>query len=65
MESNGPRNRRVTASELKKVKKSLKKAIRKERARREVLAKLHKENSDLQFELTRLHNDRNFPFECC
>ncbi len=61
----GPSNRRVTPSDLKKTKKALKKAIRKENKRRDVLRKLHRETEELHGELMRMQNDRNFPFECC
>ncbi len=61
----GPNNRRVTPSDLKKTKKALKKAIRKEHKRRDVLVKLHRETEELHGELMRMQNDRNFPFECC
>lgn len=52
-------------SDLKKTKKALKKALRKERKRRDNLAKLHKENEELSYQLNRMRNERNFPFECC
>lgn len=61
----GPSNRRVSISDLKKTKKALKKAIRKETKRRDNLAKLHKENEELSYQLNRMRNERNFPFECC
>lgn len=61
----GPSNRRVSVSDLKKTKKALKKALRKEQKRRDNLAKLHKENEELSYQLSRMRNERNFPFECC
>lgn len=58
----GPKtNRRVSPSDLKRTKKALKKAIRKERTRRDNLLKLHKVNEILQSELNGLRSDRNFP----
>lgn len=60
-----PRDRRVSVSDLKKTKKALKKALRKETTRRDKLVKLHKENEELSFQLNRMRNERNFPFECC
>lgn len=62
---NGPSNRRVSVSDLKKEKKALKRALRKETARRDKLVKLHKENEELAVQLSRMRNERNFPFECC
>lgn len=58
-------NRRITISDLKRTKQSLKKAIRKETKRRDKLAKLNVENEELYVTLQRLRNERNFPFECC
>jgi seryl-tRNA synthetase len=65
MDNNGPRNRRVTVSELKRTKKSLTKQLRKERKRQEMISKLHKENEELYIQVTRVRDARNNTGECC
>lgn len=60
-----PRDRRVTPSDLKRQKKALTKALRKERKRQEMIGKLRKENDDLSFELSRVRDSRNNTGECC
>ena len=61
----GSSNRRVTVSDLKRTKKSLKKQLRKERARQKVIDKLHKENENLYVEVSRVRDGRNNTGECC
>jgi hypothetical protein len=63
MDSNGPKNRRVTISELKRTNKALKKALRKETRRRAELARMFQENDELHTQVNRMRNERNFPFE--
>jgi hypothetical protein len=68
METTGPRNRRITPSDLKRTQKALKKALRKERRRHDKMIELARKNEALHGELQSLQNvrnERNFPFECC
>lgn len=65
MDNNGPRNRRVTISDLKRTQKALNKALRKERRKRDKMIQLARKNDELHGELMRMQNERNFPFECC
>jgi len=60
-----PRDRRVTVSDLKRQKKALSKALRKERKRQDMIAKLRKENEDLYIEVSRVRDARNNTGECC
>jgi hypothetical protein len=60
-----PRDRRVTVSDLKRQKKALTKALRKERKRQDMIAKLRKENEDLYVEVSRVRDARNNTGECC
>lgn len=60
-----PNDRRTTPSDLKRQKKALTKALRKERKRVELINKLRKENDDLSFELSRVRDARNNTGECC
>lgn len=60
-----PVDRRVTVSDLKRTQKSLKKALRKERKRQDMIAKLRKENEDLYIEVSRVRDARNNTGECC
>lgn len=63
---NGPSNRRVSPSDLKRTKKALKKALRKEEKRHAVMSKLQKENEELHHRLSSFRNERNnFTNECC
>lgn len=59
------RDRRVTVSDLKRQKKALRKALRKERKRNEMISKLRRENEDLSFEVSRVRDARNNTGECC
>jgi len=60
-----PRDRRVTVSDLKRQKKALTKALRKERKRQDEIAKLRKENEDLYIQVSRVRDARNNTGECC
>lgn len=60
-----PRDRRVTVSDLKRQKKALTKALRKERKRQEMIERLRKENEDLYIQVSRVRDARNNTGECC
>jgi septal ring factor EnvC (AmiA/AmiB activator) len=60
-----PRDRRVTVSDLKRQKKALTKALRRERKRQDMIAQLRKENDQLSFEVSRVRDARNNTGECC
>lgn len=60
-----PRDRRVTVSDLKRQKKALTKALRKERKRQDMIARLRKENEELYIQVTRVRDARNNTGECC
>ena len=55
-DTNPPRTRRITISDLKRDRKALLKAIRKETRRRDAIIKLRQENSELQVQLSRLRS---------
>lgn len=65
MNTTAPRERRVTVSDLKRQKKALTKALRKERKRQEMIERLRKENEDLYIQVSRVRDARNNTGECC